>query len=280
MVAIPSSHHLIYSYFLERTGIDELFKFIITNYYVSDDLLKLDSNLDQNLIAWIRLTAQTLAPKSDSLLVQTPEELRLNAYWRLYGLVIPGKEKGFVKSEPHNSQFIARFERILIEIFKIIFDTGITTVKLGDPSRLELELNYLKNEYVSRKFNEMDFIANYWWFIYSRLRAIVEDPTPSSPNLEGVKLFKEKLGIESNGFDQRLIATGEKLKIPIAKQTKSLLFLAESIEDFLQRIVTSNIDLAFAVSEAGKVDHYKRVASAYKEVTEKDIPAETARLRT
>jgi hypothetical protein len=27
-------------------------------------------------------------------------------------------------------------------------------------------------DYLSRKFNEMDFIANYWWYTYSRLRAI------------------------------------------------------------------------------------------------------------
>ena len=140
-------------------------------------------------------------------------KLRYNAYWRLYGYTIRGKENRFVKVSSYNKEFNKLIEGIMYEIFQGILDKGITIEKLSNPNALAEMLDNLQKLLRNRTYNEIEDIASHWAVAFESLLVLLDDDN----------LMRDRLNIRSVSRYQRLIELGEKLKVPVAKETLYLL---------------------------------------------------------
>jgi len=225
----PNRHHLIWSYFVESTGIVEVFRALFKSYLESDDMLKLNHADDSVMINRIKESINNNFPIPSSSISPDPEGLRYNAYWRLFGYVIHGKESILtpeLKPSSSNMDFNSNLEKILYEIFQIILDKDITIEKLGNPSGLALLLNDLGKQLHNRTYNQIEDVAEYWYLNFKALREFIKDDD----------LMVKRLNVRSTGEDQRLIELGERLKVPVALKTVYLFVLAEQMQNFLKKI--------------------------------------------
>lgn len=80
--------------------------------------------------------------------------------------------------------------------------------------------------------------------------------------------MRDKLNIRSVGRYQRLIELGEKLKVPVAKETLYLFLLTIRMEAFLTHVeVTDNWDFANATALFNQEDSFKEISSAWHQIT-------------
>lgn len=264
--------HLIHSYFVETTGIREVFEKLFKSYLISDEDLKLNRNEDADLIADIKAALECAFPKPKSTITPNLDELRYNAYWRLFGYTIKGKE-AFPKAGSYNSEFNKTFEDIMYNIAQGILDLDITTEKVANPDALAMLLNDLRRQLLNRTYNEIENIASYWFAAFEMLRQL----------LQSDRLMVQRLGIRSTQVDRRLIELGEKLKVPVAKETMYLYELADRMHLFLRERV-ENIDwntteATKLYTDPGNVAFFKEIFNAWFKVTGKDFLAEALKAR-
>src|SRR5215216_2707412 len=239
--------HLIFSYFIECTGIVEVFRALFASYFSTDDILKLNRQEDVALIEKLKEVVAFVYPKSVSTITPDLEELRYNAYWRLFGYNIKGKENRFVKVASYNKEFNKLFEAIMYEIFQGILDKGITIEKLSNPNALAELLDNPQKLLRNRTYNEIEDIASHWAVAFESLLVLLDDD----------KLMRDRLNIRSVGRYQRLIELGEKLKVPVAKETLYLFLLAIRMEAFLTHVeITDDWDFAKATALFNQEDSF------------------------
>ncbi len=264
--------HLIHSYFVETTGIREVFEAVFKSYLVSDENIKLNRSQDADLIADIKEALARAFPKPISSITPNLNELRYNAYWRLFGYTLKGKEN-FPKVGSYNSEFNKTLEDIFYNIAQGILDQGITTEKLANPDALAMLLNDLRRQLVNRTYNEIEDIASYWFTAFDILRDLLRND----------KLMVERLGIRSKEEDRRLIELGEKLKVPVAKETMYLFELADRMHVFLRERVEktdwNSTEAAMQYTEPDNMTFYKEVFNDWFKVTGKDFLAEALKVR-
>ena len=263
---VPTAkRHLIYSYFIESTGIVEVFRALFTSYFSTDDILKLNRDEDLMLIESLKEVIANVYPRPISTIVPDLEELRYNAYWRLFGYTIKGKENRFAKVPSYNKDFNKLFEGIMYEIFQGILDKGITIEKLSNPNALAEMLDNLQKLLRNRTYNEIEDIASHWAVAFHSLLVKLDDD----------KLMRDRLNIRSLGRYQRLIELGEKLRVPVAKETLYLLLLAERMEAFLIQVEeTPQWDFANATALFNQEDAFKEISSAWYQITGRDFLAD------
>jgi len=259
----PAIRHLIYSYFVESTGIIEVFRKVFTSFFISDELLKLNRHDDAELIEKIKETINLVYPKPISKITPDFEELRRNAYWRMFGYTIRNNN-AFPKVRGFNSEFNKNFEAIMYEIFQIILDKGIAIEKIGNPNALSNLLINLHEMLNNRKYNEIEDISAYWYLGLERLLSLLDDDD----------FMQRRLNIRSEGRDRRLIELGEKLRVPVAKETLYLLQLAKHMDKFLTRVETTAWTTELANSLANEDFFFKEISSAWYQITGKDFLAE------
>lgn len=182
-------HKLIYSYFVESTGIVEVFAALWKAYLLTDDIVKLNRNEDIVLMERIKEVIEFAFPKPVSNITPDLEQLRYNAYWRLYGYTIKGKEN-FPKVSSYNKDFNKLLESIMYEIFQIILDKGISIEKLGNPNALAELLDNLQKLLLNRPYNEIEDISTYWYLAFTGLLSLLDDD----------QLMKTRLGITALEF--------------------------------------------------------------------------------
>jgi len=167
--------HLIYAYFIESTGIVEFFRTLFRSYFLTDDILKLNRAEDLVLIEHLKEVIEIVYPRPVSKITPDLEELRYNAYWRLFGYTIKGKENSFPKVPAYNKEFNKLFEGIMYEIFQGILDKGITIEKLSNPNALAELLDNLQKLLRNRTYNEIEDLGSYWAAAFNSLRELLDN---------------------------------------------------------------------------------------------------------
>jgi hypothetical protein len=267
-------NHLIYPYFIESTGIVEAFRALFTSYVTTDELLKLNRQADLQLIEDIKATMQCVFAKPTSTIVQDLEQLRYNAYWRLFGYTIKGKENNFPKVSSYNPEFNRTFESIMYNIFQGILDKDITIEKLGNPNALAELLDNLGRQLRGRTYNEIEDLSENWSIIFYKLILMLEDD----------HLMTDRLGIRSTDPARRLIELGEKVKVSAVAKATSYLFLLATRMNLFLRTVEDTLDWDAASAATLYEDpqnqiFFKDISSAWYQVTGKDFLAEALRMR-
>lgn len=267
-VAPKMKRHLIYSYFIESTGIIDVFGSLFKSYLISDDLLKLNRRDDGQLIEKIKETINYVYPKPISRITPDLEALRRNAYWRMFGFTIKNNND-FPKVRSYNSEFTKTFEAIMYEIFQGILDKGISIEKLGNPNALAEHLDNFHTMLINRKYNEIEDISAYWAFALERLLSLLDDDD----------FMIRRLNIRSDGRKSRLIELGERLRVPVAKETLYLFQLAKYMEKFLIRVEDTTWSTELAASLFNEEFFFKEISSAWYQITRKDFLAQALSAR-
>jgi hypothetical protein len=260
----PSNRrHLIYSYFIESTGIVEVFRVLLRSYFISDDLLKLNRKDDWELIEGLKETANFVFPMPSSSITRDLdlERLRYNAYWRLFGYVIRGKERNFERVQAYNGQFNKTFEAIMLNIAQGILDKQITIEKLSNPSALAELLDDFQKMLINRTYNEIEDIASN--------RALASEDLLQW--LDNDKLLVQRLNIRSQGRYPRLIELGQRVKVPVAKESLYLFIIAKRMELFLNKVEQTQWDIKTATSLYDDSLFFKELSSAWYQVTGVDF---------
>lgn len=272
----PDRAHLISSYFIESTGIVEVFRVLLRSFQVTDEILKLNRTEDKDLIELLKVVLVKTFPIPESSITPDPEGLRYNAYWRLFGYVIKGKEdrlSGDLKPNSYNAEFNTMFEKVMYEIFQGILDNQITIERLGNPNALSQLLNDLSEQLRNRTYNTIEDQAEYWYAVFTALRALVTDDQNNHD------LMVKRLNIRSIGEDKRLIELGEKLNVPVAIKSVYLFTLADKMQDFLKRIEDTTWTPAEAAKLFNEETNFKEISSAWYQVTGKDLLADALAAR-
>ena len=255
---------LIYSYFIESTGILEVFGAFWKSYVLTDDVIKLNRVEDGVLIDLLKGAIEEAFPRPVSKITPDLELLRYNAYWRLYGYTIKGKEN-FPKPLSYNKDFNKTFESIMYEIFQGILDKGITIEKLAHPNALAELLDNLQKMLRDKTFNQIEDIAGQWSVALFNLLELLKNPI----------LIKVRLGIRADGIYKRLQALADKLKVSIPKETHYLIELADIMDAFLTRVEDEpEWNYKLAVKLFDDEDTFKEISSAWFQVTGKDFLAD------
>ena len=218
-------NNLIYAYFLESCGLVEVFRTLFRSFLTSDEVLKLNRQDDSDLIETLKEIMNSTFAKSASSITPDLEELRFNAYWRLFGYTIKGKEN-FPRARGYNAEFNKTFESIMVNIFQLILDKGITIEKMGNPNALATDLDSLQKQLNTRTYNTMEDISQQYAFVFYGLVLL----------LGNNRLMNERLNIRSEDPARRLIELGERLKVAVAKETSYLFLLASRMNIFLRKI--------------------------------------------
>jgi hypothetical protein len=260
----PSNRrHLIYSYFIETTGIVEVFRVLLRSYFISDDVLKLNRKDDIELIERLKETANLVFPMPSSSITRDLdlERLRYNAYWRMFGYVIRGKERNFERVQAYNGQFNKTFEAIMLNIAQGVLDKQITIEKLSNPSALAELLEDFQKMLINRTYNEIEDIASYWAVAFESLVNWLDD----------AKLMVQRLNIRAQGRYPRLIELGQRLRTPIAKESLYLFILAKRMEVFLNKVEQTQWDIRNATSLYDDSLFFKELSSTWYQVTGVDF---------
>ena len=245
-----------------------MFRKLLGSYLVSDDLLKLNRHDDSKLIAKLKDTINIVYPKPISKITPDLEELRRNAYWRMFGYTIKNNNQ-FLKVRSYNAEFNKTFEGIMYEIFQGILDKDIAIEKLSNPNALSNLLINLHEMLNNRKYNEIEDISAYWATALEGLLSLLEDND----------FMQRRLNIRSEGTDRRLIELGERLRVPVAKETLYLLQLAKHMEKFLMEVEDTSWSTPKAASLFDQPFFFKEISSAWFQITGKDFLAEALNTR-
>jgi hypothetical protein len=262
--ACPSNRrHLIYSYFIESTGIVEVFRVLLRSYFISDDILKLNRKDDCELIEGLKETANLVFPMPSSSITRDLdlERLRYNAYWRMFGYVIRGKERNFERVQAYNGQFNKTFESIMLNIAQGVLDKQITIEKLSNPSALAELLDDFQKMLINRTYNEIEDISSNYAIVFELLLKWLDDD----------KLMVQRLNIRSQGRYPRLIELGQRVKVPVAKESLYLFILAKRMEVFLNRVEQTQWNIRAATSLYDDSLFFKELSSAWYQVTGVDF---------
>ena len=263
--------HLIYAYFVESTGIVEVFRALFDSYLKSDEFLKLNRRDDLLLIELLKDTIREVYAKSASTIAPDPAQLRLAAYWRLFGYEIQMKPN-FPKTANYNADFNKNFEDAMYEIFQGILDQNQQILKLGNPAAVAELLNNLRRQLVNRTYNEIEDVAESSALLMARLLGL----------LDNNRLIVERLGIRADTRERRLLELGEKLRVPVAKQTPYVFIFAQRMETFLKRVedaVWTRANAEQLYTNPAEVQFFREIAIAWYQVTGKDFQAEALKAR-
>jgi hypothetical protein len=270
-------NHLIYSYFIESTGIVEVFRKLFTSFLLDDEILKLNVQEDSDLIRRIKENIKDVYSKSSSSIAPDPDKVRRNAYWRLFGYTLRGKgtfpNGSRYSGVRYNAEFNKTFESVMVQIFQIILDKGITLERLGNANALAELLDNLKRQLVGRTYNTIEDISQDFAFKFYSLSTL----------LGNNKLMIDRLSIRSNDPTRRLIELGKKLKVPVAKESSYLFLLASRMNIFLRKVEeepewTPQKAKNMVSSDKDEV-FFKEIQNAWYQVTGKDFLAEAMKAR-
>jgi hypothetical protein len=244
---------------------------------LDDEIFKLNVQEDSDLINRIKKNIKEMYSKSSSSITPDPDKVRRNAYWRLFGYTLKGKgtfPKGSRYSGVrYNAEFNKTFESVMVHIFQIILDKGITLERLGNANALAELLDNLKRQMVGRTYNTIEDISQDFAFKFYSLITLLGDN----------KLMLERLRIRSEDPTRRLIELGKKLKVPVAKESSYFFLLASRMNIFLRKVEeepdwTPQKAKDMASSDIDEV-FFREIQSAWYQVTGKDFLAEAMKAR-
>jgi len=127
-------------------------------------------------------------------------------------------------------------------------------------------LDNLQKLLINRTYNEIQDIASHWAVAFESLLLLLDDN----------HLMQDRLNIRSLSRYQRLIELGEKLKVPVAKESLYLFNLATRMEAFLTLIEDPNITWLSSNASTLFDDEasFKEISSAWYQITGRDFLAD------
>jgi hypothetical protein len=166
--------HPIRLYFIESSGIIDILKRLLKSYRISGQYLKLYRGQHDILMDNLNEITETVFPLPTSSINGDIEQQRLNAYNRMFGLKVKGKE-GLVISNDYNKDFIPIFRNVMVNIFKGIRDyRDPSNVRIANPDLLSRYLNNLQDNLNSNIINDVNRDAQEWFIAFESLLALME----------------------------------------------------------------------------------------------------------
>ena len=227
MVDLPlqKGNHLIYSYFLESTGIVEVFRALFSSFYVSDKHLKL-TETDDATIELIKSISNEVFAKPESSITPPLSELRHNAYWRLFGYTIKGNETSFPKTQNFYAGFHEDLMKFHFNVFQLIFDKPPLSTEKWVVQALQQNM-------------QITFEESCWEELIIPLHILQTILLLSecfNYLLANDDLMVKRLQINSEDPSMRLKALAERIEAPVAQQTSHLFLLAGRMNILLNEI--------------------------------------------
>jgi hypothetical protein len=122
-------------------------------------------------------------------------------------------------------------------------------------------LKDLQKMLINRTYNEIEDIASYWAIAFQDLLQWLDND----------KLLVQRLNMRAQGRYPRLIELGQKLKVPVAKESLYLFILAKRMEVLLNRVEQTQWNIRAATSLYDDSLFFKELSSTWYQVTGIDI---------
>ena len=153
-------NHLIYAYYLESTGLVDVWRSALTNFSLDTGIFRVDPT-DTTSLTDLNLLMGKLFGTSTNTINPDRENLRLLWYYKLYGKTLAGKEESFPKIGPNfNTDFESNFQTLMTYIVHGILDIQTFTEKLADPSAIAQQCHLIQNQIKSRFYNDVEVISS------------------------------------------------------------------------------------------------------------------------
>lgn len=247
-VRIPP-YHLIYAYLVENTRAPQIFQKVI-EIYTKDEKLTKATSTNRLAFQWIYNTEslfyKNLSNRSvrniTSVVRDSAEDMRRNAYFRLFGIDLAfgnlnDQPVNFYKSQYNNSSFILLFENLLKEFWQGYINasnsSGSNSTDIFSISDIATKLNELL---MSRRTTEQSF-DEYRYFNLSKeeyasvvmMSWLHEVISYDSPLINFLRCTGNTPG-------DRLTNIGNKVGVPAHSNSEGLLDIAGPMNTFLRRI--------------------------------------------
>ena len=211
----------------EKSGAVEVLKDLLKFYQESDVPLRLDyppinvpdPRNHRDLVDFLELTVLPSAyPPPDSAIRMDLEKRRRNMYYRLFGIIMDGKDD-FPRPSSYNYNFKENFESILQQIQVAILDAANNTHYQGiaDPAALADSLNELRDNYIRYYWsnNIFQYTTAESYDSFLSLFSLLTVPPPPAPPLpfDYSQILMTALNIQSNQIDERLTDLAEIVNI-------------------------------------------------------------------
>ncbi|HZI69595.1 MAG TPA: hypothetical protein VFD60_00380, partial [Nitrososphaeraceae archaeon] len=261
IVEQPGTNFLIRVYYLYRTNMPRVFEALFNTLLTSSkDLALLPSVKDQDdLIKKLAETMIEAFPVPDSMITLRlggEERLLLNAIQRVYGYSLPMEK--YPVSTTVNSSFHNTIDSIFRNIALGIIGGKSMLLDFKNPGGLLELMIALQRSLLTNETNMVNLMATKFNMVCTRYLELLKND-----------LLMSSLGIVGAGIDQRLIAMGRKLHVPVVRNPLVFFDLAEIMSNFINKVETTNWTIAEASNmyEGEKnIASMKLTLSAYKEV--------------
>jgi len=162
------------------------------------------------------------------------ERLLPNAFYRVFGYVIPGER--YPRSPTGNTSFHRTIDYIFRNIALGIIGRNSTLMDFKNSGGLLEYLTILKRSLLTNETNLINTIARYFDGVYQAYLSLLADD-----------LLMSKLGILASGTDQRLIAMGQKFNVRGVPSNPLVHFdLSTVMQQFLETVEITNWDITAA----------------------------------
>jgi hypothetical protein len=256
---------LIYEYFTERTMIRPVFRALLDSFVKEDKILNLNPSTDKLLIDKLH-DAMNYVWRTPTSTILNDEQSLLNAFWRAFGYIIPGKDKDtdFPKVDRYNIEFNMTVEAIIANIVDGIIDKAINK-NMIDPATLAQQLTKLKVQLIIRTDNSIDKVAKYWEISYALLIDLLDD----AELLKALNI-SNTTGKNAQERAERLTLIGEKVGVSRPNAGDSFFVLAEKMKEFFTKVLQTDWDLSKAQDLYDDLS-FKDIAFAWGQVTGKNF---------
>jgi hypothetical protein len=287
--------HLGYSYVLENTRAVQILRRVVREYRSGEALgvpsLETQRWLDTTEALLFGAANPITAWLSTSAIRQDPEDVRRNAYWRLFGLDLAfgtdeNRSPSFEKAAAANTNFVGLFEELLFELWQAISNVRNTS-----------GVNASDNDRIFRIAEALNFV------LASRRQSLMltREELASATVLGWIELtlsgnssVVQDLRATATSPADRLRLIGERVGMPAHSRSSSLFSMAADLSTFL-RVIEAGVvtgpefawvlylEQAPAGSPATPIGaSSRRVITEWAAATGKDLksrsrPVETAR---
>lgn len=273
-----SWNHLIYAYMIENTGVYEIFRKVIHEYFHGEALGVPLDGADH----WLRNTEELFYrdPAAFSIMSLSSSirpdlnATRRNAYYRLFGMDLIHQNENpiaYIKPKAANLEFVDTFEEFLRKTWVGIVNVGNSSGEnRTDDSEIANLAEKLHDMLITRRLGgnlareEFSFVSMMSWF---QLTLAFDSPIVVSLRAEGASP------------EQRLHKMAERVGIPAHALSKNFFDMADAVSRILIQIETNVYSNSAAVpalytdSPGGPVNDIKTIITHWSITTGHDLKA-------
>ncbi len=304
----------IYCYFNESTQLLAVAQELLKSFAQTDVMIKLNPNSDSNLIATLNEIIDKVWPVPTSTIPVTPEQLRLNLYYVLFGFTVSGKDASFSKPSSYYQEFVTTLEALLENLVDGIIESKNATANTSRPASLAQLLTRLQTNLIDRTNNLIETTASYWYDTFrvnltsnlldnDELMRLLNISSGNGRNNDtrglNLKRLKEKfLGstlvtgspnpMSFFNIPNSLPGSPNPMSFPNfansvsvsgSQETESYFDLADTMSKFIDNIINTKKWTTESAAHLYKDENLKLMIDAWGRVTQKDLFANALALR-